>query len=157
MHLPDQNLRRFCGRDFWPPLALKRTESLRGAFRFPSSATLPRGRNRWRKGASGSSTALAGCQPRHVEGCVTVLDTDGRGVAVAFHARGDATSPRPRAHGRFELFVAGGDPVLVGHDPHLHEVHGLVVAVTGDPPAVVFLRVQDTGAGRSCAAPDRDR
>jgi hypothetical protein len=47
-----------------------------------------------------------------------------------------------------ELLVAGGDPALVGQDPHLDEVHGVAVGIAAlQAPGVVLLAVQDPGAG----------
>src|SRR3954453_10086904 len=100
-------------------------------------------------GGFGQLDGLAGLQPGGVERGVPVADADGGGAVVLGHAGGD----RHEAAGEqgvvnLQLLVARGDPVLVGHDPHLDEVHWVAVGVAAlQPPGVVLLAVQDAGAG----------
>src|SRR3954452_13228059 len=97
----------------------------------------------------GQLDGLAGLQPGGVEPGVPVADADGGGAVVLGHAGGD----RHEAAGEqgvvdLELLVAGGDPALVGQDPHLDEVHRVAVGVAAlQAPGVVLLAVQDPGAG----------
>src|SRR3954469_177103 len=97
----------------------------------------------------GQLDGLAGLQPGGVEPGVPVADADGGGAVVLGHAGGD----RHEAAGEqgvvdLELLVAGGDPALVGQDPHLDEVHRVAVGVAAlQPPGVVLLAVLDPGAG----------
>ena len=90
MHLPHQDLGRLGGGD---PLAAGGGEPHRvtrsPARPAPSRSTAPRGTNRCRNGASGSSHALAGLQPGGVQRGVPVLDPDGGGAVVLVHAGGD--------------------------------------------------------------------
>src|SRR5688500_2163047 len=93
--------------------------------------------------------ALVDPEPGGVERGVAVLDPDGRPAVVLGHPGGHGYEPAPQQLVfDLQLLVARGDAALVGHDPHLHEVDGLVVAVAaGEPPGVVLLRVEDAGAG----------
>src|SRR3954470_21941575 len=96
----------------------------------------------------GQLDGLAGLQPGGVERGVPVADADGGGAVVLGHAGGD----RHEAAGEqgvvnLELLVAGDDAALVGHDPHLDEVHRVGVGVAAlQPPGVVLLAVLDPGA-----------
>ena len=83
-----------------------------------------------------------------MEGRIVVPDAD-CGFALVFgHPGGDGhQSAGEQSITDFELFVAGFDVALVGHDPHLHEMDGLVVNLTGETPRVVLLRMQDAAAG----------
>ena len=56
---------------------------------------MPRGTNRWRYGASGSSTVCTGAEPGGVEGGVAVVDADGRRAVVL--SIPEATGTRPPA------------------------------------------------------------
>src|SRR3954447_324854 len=97
----------------------------------------------------GQLDALTGLQPAGVQRGVPVVDADRGGAAVPGHAGGD----RHEAAGEqgvvdLELLVAGDDAALVGHDPHLDEVHRVAVGVAAlQAPGVVLLAVLDTGAG----------
>ena len=89
MHLPDQDLRGLGRGD---ALAAGCGEPDGVAFvqrPAPSSVTSPRGTNRCRYGACGSSTAVAWLQSRAVQCRVAVVDGDGGVVAVLGHARRD--------------------------------------------------------------------
>src|SRR3954471_14238803 len=93
----------------------------------------------------GQLDGLAGLQP----GGVPVADADGGGAVVLGHAGGHRDEPAGEQRVvNLELLVAGGDPALVGQDPHLDEVHRVAVLVTAlQAPGVVLLAVQDPGAG----------
>src|SRR5215469_10055350 len=109
---------------FCPPVAVNRTASPAEREPASSSVTVPRGTNRWRNGASGSSTV----SPVRVQRGVPVLDADGGHPVVLGHAGRD----RDQAAAQqfvvdLKLLVAGGYAVLVGHDPHLHEMHRVIV------------------------------
>ena len=95
----------------------------------------------------GQGHRLSGLEPCGVQRRVAVGDPD-RAVAVLRHPRGHRHERAGQQVGvDLALRVAGLDAVRVGHHPHLHEVHGVGVAVAREAPAVVLLRVQDAGAG----------
>jgi hypothetical protein len=97
----------------------------------------------------GQLDGLTGLQPGGVQGGVPVPDADGGGAAVLGHAGGDRDQPAgEQGVVDLELLVAGDDAALVGHHPHLDEMHGVAVLVAAlKPPGVVLLAVQDPGAG----------
>ena len=62
--------------------------------------------------------------------------------------RGDGHQPSSQERAvDLLLLVAGPDPVLVRNDPHLDEMHGLLVPFTMHAPRVVLLRMEDPSAG----------
>src|SRR3954470_6021514 len=97
----------------------------------------------------GQLDGLTGLQPGGVQGGVPVPDADRGGAAVLGHAGGHRDEPAGEQRiVDLELLVAGGDPALVGQNPHLDEVHGVTVGVTAlQAPGVILLAVQDAGAG----------
>ena len=133
---------------FCPPVAVNLTASpvseRPGSFEGDRAA----GHEQVQERRLGQLDALAGLEAGGVQGGVLVLDADGGGAVVLVH---------PGRHGHqpageelvvdLELLVARGDVVLVGHDPHLDEVHGVLVNVAGELPGVVLLRVEDAAAG----------
>src|SRR3954447_23626105 len=97
----------------------------------------------------GQLDGLTGLQPGGVQGGVPVADADGGGAVVLGHAGGHRDEPAGEQRVvDLELLVAGGDPALVGQNPHLDEVHRVAVLVAAlQAPGVVLLAVQDPGAG----------
>src|SRR3954470_15010840 len=149
VHLPDEDLRRLGGGD---PLAAGGGEANRVAGAQLSGALeghrAARDEQVQVRGI-GQLDGLTGLQPGGVQRGVSVMDADGGGAAVLGHAGGD----RHEAAGEqgvvdLELLVAGDDAALVGHGPHLDEVHRIAVLVAAlQPPGVVLLAVLDPGAG----------
>ncbi len=91
--------------------------------------------------------ALAGFEPRDVEGGVAVPDPDRRLVPVPGHPGRHHRQPAPQV-GRvqLELLISGRNLWLIRHDPHLNQVKRLVGAgIIGR--AVVPLRVPDASSG----------
>ncbi len=71
---------------------------------------------------------LTGLQARPVQRGVPVADGDRCGVAVLGHARRDRDQvAAQQLVVDLELLVARGEAGLVGHHPHLHEMHRLTV------------------------------
>src|SRR3954447_8134846 len=148
VHLPHENLGGLGGGD---PLTAGGGEAHGVAGAQLSSALQGHGAARneqVQERGFGQLDGLAGLQPGGVEPGVPVADADGGGAVVLGHAGGD----RHKAAGEqgvvnLQLLVAQGDTALVGHDPHLHEVHRVAVGVAALQPGVVLLAVQDAGAG----------
>src|SRR3954463_6097053 len=119
VHLPHENLRGLGGGD---PLAAGGGEAdgvagaqLPGALEGHGAARDEQVHER----GLGQLDGLAGLQPGGVQGGVPVPDADRGGAAVLGHAGGhrDQCAGEERVVD-LELLVAGGDPALVGQNPH---------------------------------------
>ncbi len=149
MHLPGEDLGRFDGRHL---LAAGGGEphgvALRQGAR-PLEVDGAPGHEQVQVRRLGQLDGLVDPEPGGVEGGVAVPDPDGRRPVVLVHSRRHRHQPAPEQLVLdLQLLVAGGDAALVGQDPHLHEVDGLVVVRPArQRPGVVLLRVEDAGAG----------
>ena len=102
------------------------------------------------KRCGGQFGTLAGAQSCAVQGGMPVTDGDGALAPMCRHPRGDGhQAAAQQCIVDLELLIARIASGLVGHHPHLHEMHGLGVFFgAGDSPGVVAFRVQDAATGR---------